>query len=165
MARRLYPTRARAVRDNPRILGMNVSIEDLLMKAGGAFLTAAANDKFVSPVLRRMLPGWNDSKNAVLKAVDAGTTLLSAIFVTKAAGMVGASQRIADNLFEGGGILAGGRAYSIVSDQFSLNAEYPTPSALAEIAVGAFRVPAAVTPPANSAQLPAPAALPAGIGL
>ncbi len=110
-----------ARRVNPDLLGYDVV--ELLEEGVGAGAVAMANDKFVSPMVRNMVPGLYGSE-PVAKAVDAATTAGTAWGLGKIIGKM--DRTIGRRIERGGALLAIIKGFSILVPGLSLNASLPT---------------------------------------
>lgn len=139
-------------RSNPGFIGQD--LEEIVIPAAGAGVTAYANDNLVQPVAQKFLPGVFAHPGVVGKLADAGTTYGSAMAVEYAGSFM--SPRVGKLLGLGGKIVAGAKVLlAFVPNLYQFQAGLTIPR-LGQLA-GA---PAAQTTTATMTTTTAPAALP-----
>ena len=114
---------AKFLKSNPDIMGEDLG--NLALLGIGMGVTAYGNDKLLSPVVSKMIPGMASS-GIVQKLADSVTTGLTAWALRAVIGL--ADHGIARQMARGGLVLAVAKAISAFIPGFSLSANLSLPS-------------------------------------
>ncbi len=123
---------------NPDVFGEDAMF--LLESAAGLGITAWVNDNLAAPVVKQVVPQAAAGAGMAAKAIDAGTTAVSAWLLGEGVSLL--DRRIAMRLKLGGLILAGGRLLSAVVPGFQISATMPK-------SIGGWQLPAVSAPKTN----------------
>jgi hypothetical protein len=157
----------------PKVLGEDAV--DLAVKASGLALTQFVNQQFAAPITRNV---FKNQAGIMGKAVDVGTTALSAVVAGEGVGLV--NRGWGRDIRFGGLLLTAGKALGTVIPGFSLGT--PTlpaafgrfglpgatpagPAVAPAAAAAAGAVPVAALPPGGQANYPRPATVDSDVGL
>jgi hypothetical protein len=171
-----YEHHHRHHRRNPDVNIMGLDAVDTMVKAGGLALTQFVDQQLVLPLAQNFIR--TNPASLAGKGLDVATTIVSATVAREGVGLL--SRKYGEDVFIGGGILAGGKALAALSGgAISLSAAYTGPGSgfrlggmgagapAARPAVGgAVAAPAiAALPPGGQANYPRPATVDSDVGL